>query len=96
MNGMKCACGKMAKYSEDLTFNGTPIDGWVCKACGEEYYNPEKAEKILSTIKKFHKKSIKTSFLVNSLCCPNSTILVLLFILVTKNNPFLSIFLNHS
>ncbi len=43
---MKCACGKIAKYKENLRFNQFNVDGWVCP-CGEIYYNPEKAEKIL-------------------------------------------------
>lgn len=46
MNGMKCvACGKTAK-SAKLSFQGQPIDGWKCK-CGEEYFEPEQAQKIL-------------------------------------------------
>ena len=47
MNGMKCACGKIARYSNNLKFNGYKIDGQKCKYCNESYYNPEKAEKIL-------------------------------------------------
>lgn len=47
MNGMKCSCGAQAKYVEKLRFNKNLIDGWVCLACGETYYNPEQAEKIL-------------------------------------------------
>ena len=46
MKGMKCTCGKIAKYVEELTFNNHTIDGWKCE-CGEVYYNPEKAERIL-------------------------------------------------
>lgn len=46
MKGMKCACGKIAKYGKNLRFNQFSIDGWVC-SCGETYYNPAKAEKIL-------------------------------------------------
>ena len=44
---MKCQCKGNAEYAAHLKFNGFDIDGWVCKKCGEEYYNPEKAEKIL-------------------------------------------------
>jgi len=44
---MKCACGRIATYHEHLKFNSYGIDGWVCKNCGETFYNPEKAEKIL-------------------------------------------------
>ena len=47
MKGMKCTCGEIADYKKDLKFNNYNIDGWVCKECGETYYNPEKAEKIL-------------------------------------------------
>ncbi|HLC63678.1 MAG TPA: AbrB/MazE/SpoVT family DNA-binding domain-containing protein [Candidatus Nanoarchaeia archaeon] len=47
MKGMKCVCGKIAEYNEYMKFNGFDIDGWECKSCGEAYYNPEKAEKIL-------------------------------------------------
>ena len=46
MKGMKCACGKIAEYKQNLKFNQFDIDGWVC-SCGETYYNPVKAEKIL-------------------------------------------------
>lgn len=46
MNGMKCVkCSGIAKKAK-LSFQGFAIDGWKCK-CGEEYYNPEQAEKIL-------------------------------------------------
>jgi len=44
---MKCACGKIAAYKADLKFNGYPLDGWICKSCGETYHNPKKAEAIL-------------------------------------------------
>jgi len=47
MKGIKCACGKTAEYDPHLKFNKYDIDGWVCKNCGEVYYNPEKAERIL-------------------------------------------------
>ena len=47
MKGMKCQCGTIARYETHLKFNSFDIDGWVCKRCGETYYNPEKAEKIL-------------------------------------------------
>ena len=46
MKGMKCVCEKTARYMKSLTFNGQDIDGWKC-SCGEEYYNPEKVERIL-------------------------------------------------
>ncbi len=44
---IKCACGKRANYKKHLKFNGYDLDGWVCKSCGEIYYHPEKAERIL-------------------------------------------------
>ena len=44
---MKCACGRIATYHEHLRFNAYDVDGWVCKNCGETFYNPEKAERIL-------------------------------------------------
>jgi len=47
MKGMKCVCGKIAQYKLHMKFNGYDIDGWECKSCGEAYYNPEKAERIL-------------------------------------------------
>ncbi|MBU4032490.1 MAG: AbrB/MazE/SpoVT family DNA-binding domain-containing protein [Candidatus Thermoplasmatota archaeon] len=46
MGGMKCvACGKTAKPMK-LSFQGKRIDGWKCK-CGEEYFEPEQAQRIL-------------------------------------------------
>jgi hypothetical protein len=30
-----------------MKFNGYDIDGWECRSCGEAYYNPEGAERIL-------------------------------------------------
>lgn len=46
MKGMKCVvCDGIAK-PEKLRFQGVPIGGWKCR-CGEEYFNPEEAEKIL-------------------------------------------------
>jgi len=47
MKGMICVCGKIAGYKANMKFNGYPIDGWECKSCGEAYYNPEKAERVL-------------------------------------------------
>lgn len=62
MKGMKCACGKIARYVEHLKFNNYDIDGWECDSCGEAYYNPEKAEKILLLNKlKKHKYHLKLS-----------------------------------
>lgn len=62
MKGMKCICGKIAGYKTDLKFNGYDIDGWRCDSCEEEYYNPEKAEKILLLNRlKMHKYHLKLS-----------------------------------
>jgi hypothetical protein len=67
--GMKCVCGKIAKYKEHLKFNGYEIDGWKC-SCGEEFYNPEKVEKILLLNKlkkmKYHLKlnKVKSNFIL--------------------------------
>lgn len=61
---MKCVCGGIATYHEDLKFNAYNIDGWVCKNCGETFYNPEKAERILLFNKlkkaKYHLRLSKT------------------------------------
>ncbi|MEE9116017.1 MAG: AbrB/MazE/SpoVT family DNA-binding domain-containing protein [Thermoplasmata archaeon] len=44
--GMVCVtCGKTAKRAE-LRFQGAEIDGWRC-SCGEEYFDPEQAQRIL-------------------------------------------------
>jgi hypothetical protein len=44
---MVCACGKTARYVENLRFNSYKLDGWKCPSCGEVYYNPDKEQKIL-------------------------------------------------
>jgi hypothetical protein len=47
MKGMDCIkCGKIANPAR-LKFQGYEIDGWKCK-CGERYYDPEQAQRILS------------------------------------------------
>lgn len=62
MKGLKCACGKIAKYTKDLKFNNYDIEGWKCDSCGEIYYNPEQAEKILLLNKlRKHKYHLKLS-----------------------------------
>jgi hypothetical protein len=46
MKGLECAiCGRIAKEAE-LEFNGKAISGWKCE-CGEEYFEPAQAERIL-------------------------------------------------
>ena len=53
--GMECVvCGKIAKEAK-LRFQGTKIDGWKC-SCGEEYFDPEQAERILLLNKILSKK----------------------------------------
>lgn len=62
MKGMKCVCGAIASYKENMKFNGYNVDGWECKSCGEAYYNPEKAERILLLNKlKKHKFHLRLS-----------------------------------
>ncbi len=44
---MKCyKCGKEMKFHTGLRFNEYLIDGWKCN-CGELYYDPQQAQKIL-------------------------------------------------
>lgn len=45
------------KPEKNLKFNQYRLDGWKC-SCGEQYYNPEQAEKIL-LINKLKKSKIK-------------------------------------
>ena len=40
------------EYVKRMKFNEYKIDGWKC-SCGEIYYNPEQAQKILSQNKGF-------------------------------------------
>ncbi len=47
MKGMDCIkCKKIAKPAK-LKFQGYEIEGWKC-GCGEKYYDPEQAQRILS------------------------------------------------
>jgi len=56
---MKCyKCGKMMKYNKEMKFNEFNIEGWVCP-CGEIYYNPEQAQKIL-LLNKLKNETIRT------------------------------------
>lgn len=51
--GMKCVhCGRIAKPAV-LSFQGYKIDGWECR-CGEKYYHPAQAERILTLNKLRH------------------------------------------
>ncbi len=55
---MRChKCNKKMDYRKDLKFNEYRIDGWKC-SCGEAYFNPEQAEKIL-LINKLKKQVIR-------------------------------------
>lgn len=56
---MKCyKCNKLMKYVKGIKFNEYKIDGWKC-SCGESYYNPEQAQKIL-LLNKLKKEIIRT------------------------------------
>lgn len=39
-------CGKKMFFSKKIKFNEYEIDGWKC-GCGEVYYAPEQAERVL-------------------------------------------------
>jgi len=55
---MKCnKCNKSMKYAKGLKFNEYKVDGWVCP-CGEIYYNPGQAQKIL-LLNKLKKDAIR-------------------------------------
>lgn len=55
---MKChKCSKQMKYVKGIEFNRYKIDGWKC-SCGETYFNPEQAQKIL-LLNKLKKEAIK-------------------------------------
>ena len=45
------------KYVKGMKFNEYKIDGWKC-SCGEIYYNPEQAQKIL-LLNKLKKETIR-------------------------------------
>ena len=72
MKSMKCVCGAVAEHADNLKFNNVSIDGWVCKSCGEVFYNPEKAEQILMLNKlrkmKYHLKlsQVKSNLIVRT------------------------------
>ena len=55
---MKChSCEKKMQFKKDLQFNEFHIDGWKC-SCGEIYYDPEQAERIL-LINKLRKEQLR-------------------------------------
>ena len=46
--GLKCVkCGRVAEPAK-LSFQGDAIDGWRCASCGEKYYDPAQAQRILA------------------------------------------------
>lgn len=54
--GVRCAkCSSMAKPVK-TSFQGEKIDGWKCKKCGELYYDPSQAERILTLHKLQHEE----------------------------------------
>jgi len=55
---MKChKCDKKMKFVKGIKFNEYKVDGWKC-SCGEIYYDPEQAQKIL-LLNKLKKESIR-------------------------------------
>lgn len=56
--GLKCVCGKIAKYKKGIRFGKYKIDGWECKYCGETYFDPEQAQRIL-ILNKLKNKSFR-------------------------------------
>ena len=57
-NKMKCHdCNKQMKFVKNLEFNEHKIDGWRCP-CGEIYFDPEQAQKIL-LMNKLKKEEIR-------------------------------------
>ena len=55
---MKCyKCGKKMEFVKEMKFNEYSIDGWKC-SCGEIYYEPEQAQKIL-LLNKLKKEAIR-------------------------------------
>lgn len=56
---MTChTCNKQMTYVKGINFNEYKIDGWSC-SCGEKYYEPEQAQRIL-LLNKLKKDIIKT------------------------------------
>ena len=55
---MKCnKDGKTMKFIKGIKFNEYSIDGWKC-SCGEIYYDPEQAQKVL-LLNKLKKEVLK-------------------------------------
>jgi len=55
---MRChKCGKQMKHVKRMQFNEYKIDGWKC-SCGEVYFNPEQAQRIL-LLNKLKKEAVK-------------------------------------
>lgn len=54
--GMDCVkCGGLAQPAK-TSFQGMKIGGWKCKKCGEVYYDPAQAQKILMLHKLEHEE----------------------------------------
>ncbi len=54
--GMDCVkCGAMARPAK-TSFQGIIIDGWKCAKCGEVYYDPGQAQRILLLHKLEHEE----------------------------------------
>ncbi len=55
---MKCnVCGNKMNYVKEIPFNNFKIDGYKC-SCGEIYFDPEQAQKIL-LLNKLQKETVK-------------------------------------
>ena len=55
---MKCnKCGKQMEHVKAMDFNSYKIGGWKC-SCGEKYYEPEQAQKVLF-LNKLKKEAIR-------------------------------------
>lgn len=56
---LKCVfCKAKAFPKKGMKFNGYSIDGWKCGKCGEEYFDPDQAQRILF-INKLKKKGFE-------------------------------------
>ena len=65
MEGMECIkCKKIAKTAKPK-FQGYEIEGWKCE-CGEKYYDPEQAQRIL-TMNKMKDETIEVLRLLSKI-----------------------------
>jgi transposase-like protein len=51
----KCVVCGGVMYRKNGKFQGFPIDSYKCKNCGEEFFNPQQAERILEMNKTLNK-----------------------------------------